>query len=802
MRFHRQLIFSLLFGSALLLGQQGPHARQEARFGGPIPEYVLELQQAQPARPLDTAIREPSQVVFGYHPYWNGTAYQNYNYDLISHLAWFCLTMNADGNITNANGWPWNDLINLAHSHDVKVIVTVTLFDNDDIATLLSSATRRQNAIDNLISWVSTGNADGVNIDFESVPSGSSANFNTFINDLTTAFHDQIPGSEVSIAMPSVDWWNSYDYGYLNDHCDGLMIMAYGYYWSGSSHAGPISPLHSGFASWYISRTIEDYLSETGNDASKLMLGLPWYGYDWPVSGTAAGAATTGTGSAIFYSSAEAEAQSFGKHYSSQAPAAWYNYTSSTPHQVWYDDSSSLVAKYDYAAEMDLMGIGIWALGYDGGRPEIWGGLGDIFGATAPPLTPPWFSAQVEDDGSVAITCAPVSFADSFLVYAGTDVQDLNRVASSTERALTVMGLPADTSVYLQVRAVNEFGMSGPSEVLGVGTNSERIPVLVVQGFERQSGTENTFDYIKEHGPAIWSAGYSFHSASNDAVIAGAIDLQDYAIVDWISGEEATATTSFDDQEQTAIKAYLEGGGRLFVSGSEIGWDLEANGSNSDRAFYQNYFKADYVSDDAGSYSMYGLAYGAFHGISNIQFDNGYHGTYNVDYPDGLRPHLGSQSVMQYSNVEYDEVGGAALQYTGTFGESNMVGGIIYMGVGFEAIYPASKRAQVMTAALDYLASTLDLNEPVSFPEGFAVEAAYPNPFNASVTVPISLSRKQQVEFTVFNLVGRQIHHESKTLHSGRNIWTWNAQGSGSGIYMVHVDVAGTHTKQKVTLIK
>ncbi len=325
-----------------------------------------------------------SHVVFGYHPYWKGTAWQNYNYDLLSHIAWFGLAMNSVGDITDSHGWPLQGLVEKAHDNGVKVIVTVTLFDDAGIETLLGNSSYRQNAIDNLISKVIQGNADGVNVDFEFVKNPAYKDeFNTFIYDLTQAFHDQIPGSEVSIAMPSVDWWGSYDYNYLSDNSDGLMIMAYGYYWSGSNNAGPISPLNSGLSSWYIRRTIEDYLSKTGQDGSQLILGLPWYGRSWEVTSTDMGAATiAGSSSSIVYSAAETNAQAYGKQYNSTAPAAWYNNNNGELRQAWYDDSLSLAKKYTYAKDTGIKGIGIWALGYDGGRPELWGGLNEVFGRT------------------------------------------------------------------------------------------------------------------------------------------------------------------------------------------------------------------------------------------------------------------------------------------------------------------------------------------------------------------------------------------------------------------------------------
>lgn len=805
------MILGLLLLGNILNGQDYPekiHATHTQEFG------ALEVNQEGDftGYPMDLVprsdLRDPSHVVFGYHPYWNGTAWENYPYDILSHLAWFGLNMNNSGDITNDHGWPVNGLVNLAHSRGVKVIVTVTNFDNAGIGTLLGSAATRQNAINNLISEVSLGNADGVNIDFEFVPSSARTNFNTFIHDLTQAFHDQIPGSEVSIAMPSVDWSNAYDYDYLSDNCDGLMIMAYGYYWSGSSRAGPISPLNGDFSSWYISRTIQDYLTKTGDDGSQLILGLPWYGRDWQVTSTAVNAPVVEntTGATILYPAAEANAQSYNKQYHTGVATAWYNYNNGVQHQVWYDDSTSLATKYQYAVDQDIKGVGIWALGYDGGRPEIWGGLSDIFGANAPPQAPRYFSVKNVGDGDVDIQCAYTPFTDHYKVYTSTDGMTFTLADSSASENITLSGLSNDQLIYFKVQNANSFGESNLSEVLAtVVNNTAPSRVLVVQGFERTGGTVNNFDYIIEHGTAIQASGRGFDAASNDAVEVGAIDLSAYDIVDWISGEEATATVSFSPGEQNRIKAYLEAGGRIFISGSEIGYDLEASGSASDLNFYRNYFKADYVSDDAQSYAMNGMASGIFAGMTGISFDNGSQGTYDVDYPDGIKPYGGSLNNMRYDGADYVSVGGAGIQYLGSFGESTALGGIVYLGVGFETIYPVNVRNEIMALALDYLEISVDVDNPVQNPSGFQVSQAFPNPFNGSFNVDVLVPQSGRVKLSLYNLRGQRVHAQEQMVIAGTNMLRLTGLDDAalsSGAYILRVDFKDYFNTQKVTFLK
>jgi len=796
---------SILYSQGSL---EKPHALHVAQFGN----VEVDQQGDFTGYPQDlvprNALRDPSHVVFGYHPYWNGTAWENYVYDILSHVAWFGLNMNNSGDITNDHGWPVNGLVNLAHSHGVKVIVTVTNFDNAGIGTLLGNASYHQNAIDNLISEVIQGNADGVNIDFEFVPSSATANFNTFIHDLTQAFHDQIPGSEVSIAMPSVDWSNAYDYNYLSDNCDGLMIMAYGYYWKGSDHAGPNSPLNGDLSTRYITWTINDYLGKTGNDGSQLILGLPWYGRDWQVTSTAVNAPVVANtlGATILYPAAETSAQSYGKQYHTGVAAAWYNYNNGNQHQVWYDDSTSLATKYQYAVDSDIKGIGIWALGYDGGRPEIWGGLSDIFGATAPPQTSRYFTTTNTGNGSVLVQCAYSPFTNYYKVYTSLDGVTFTLTDSSATPEVTLSNLGDGQLVFIKVRNSNIYGDSNFSEVLGVTVSAQHeSSVLIVQGFERTAGTVNNFDYIIEHGSAVHGSGRLFDAASNDAVESNAVDLSDYDIVDWISGEEASSTVSFSPTEQTRIKDYLEQGGRIFISGSEIGYDLEASGSTADISFYHNYFKAEYISDDAQSYAVSGMASGIFSGLSEVTFDNGSHGTYDVDYPDGIKPFGGSLNNLRYDGADYTSQGGAGIQYLGDYGESTALGGIVYLSVGFEAIYPESARNTIMSAVLAYLETSVDVEIPVQQPTEFQVSEAYPNPFNGSFAVDIQVQESTDLTISLFNLKGQLVQQFERGVNPGNNHITvagLNNSIVASGVYILRIENKSQFFTQNITYLK
>src|SRR5690606_12804878 len=114
----------------------------------------------------------------------------------------------------------------------------------------------------------------------------------------------------------------------------------------------------------------------------------------------------------------------------------------------------------------------------------------------------------------------------------------------------------------------------------------------------------NSFDYVVQTHAAINAAQPGVHvdSTSNEAVISGAVNLGDYDTVIWILGEESTEDKTFNVSEQSKVQQFIAGGGNLFLSGSEIGWDLDAQGGGV--AFYEGTLKANYIADDANTYNV------------------------------------------------------------------------------------------------------------------------------------------------------------------------------------------------------
>lgn len=96
-----------------------------------------------------------------------------------------------------------------------------------------------------------------------------------------------------------------------------------------------------------------------------------------------------------------------------------------------------------------------------------------------------------------------------------------------------------------------------------------------------------------------------------------------------------------------------------------------------------------------------------------------------------------------------------------------------------------------------------------SLPQEFALEAAYPNPFNASVQIPFVVwQANTPVELTVHDVLGRTVRIlTSGPMAAGRHVLQWdgrNAAGElvGNGAYLVQLRAGSQQAVGKVMLIK
>jgi spore germination protein YaaH len=433
---------------------------------------------ADPAAELTAPIAPGylKKEVFGFLPYWElSDSSTTLDYAKISTIAYFGVGASATGTFENTPGYTgWTsaaltNVINAAHQNRTRVVLTVQSFawsagGVTKQKALLGSSTARVTLAKNIAKAIRDRGVDGVNLDFEPIVSGYDDEFVLLVKRVRTELDAVAKGYQLTFDTT----------GYIGNYpleaataagaADAIFVMGYDYRSAGSSPVGSIAPIAG--PAYDITDTVLAYTARV--PASKVILGVPYYGRAWSTdtdllhatntSGTKYGASTT-----VVYGTGIGVLQANGKRYDTGEGVAWTAYQlencSSTYgcvtgwRQLYLDDATALRAKYDIVNRYGLRGAGIWALGYDGARPELYAALDDKFVNATPFTDLRQFITQIEWLYTSGITggCTPTKFCPTATVSRAQMAMFLTRA----------LNLPAATIDYFN----DDNGKTGESSI-------------------------------------------------------------------------------------------------------------------------------------------------------------------------------------------------------------------------------------------------------------------------------------------------------------------------------------------------
>lgn len=378
------LVALLLVPGAAVASNPAPTAPARA----PDPATVL------PAAPLAAAqlAHRLSAEVYGYLPYWeldSGTgAYLHY--DLLTDLALFSVGVTSTGAIntaatgyTTVTGSNARTIVANAHAAGVRVDMTFTSFGLAKNAAFFSDATAMSTALAALAGFVKSMGLDGINVDVEEIDNAYFPAYATFVGQLRTALQLDNPIARVSVATNGSISGASMANQAIANGADRAVMMGYAYRTAGTSPVGSISPLARTDGGKSLTWTLDTYAS-VGVAPGKILLGLPYYGRSWATDSGNLHATNLGS-PGIFYPGSELATIPPGTTINTDAveQSRWFALQDSVTgawNQTYFDDPTTLAAKYALATNRRLAGVALWALGYDRGLTTYWSALAGSFG--------------------------------------------------------------------------------------------------------------------------------------------------------------------------------------------------------------------------------------------------------------------------------------------------------------------------------------------------------------------------------------------------------------------------------------
>lgn len=334
--------------------------------------------------------------------------YPSWNFSLLSTVAFFGLHINWDGKIVSDSGLNvWNSstltgLLSTAHASGTKVVLTIVLQDfAPGTPNMCAGLINRSVTVQQAVAQVTAKGVDGLNVDYEGL-NGTCQNGQTaqaMMTDFVRLLRGALPsGSYLSVdtyASSAADSLGFFDIPGLNAYVDSFFVMAYdleysNYHWPplncSSFCLGPTAPL-SGYH-YNDTSTASQYAGVVS--ASKVILGVPYFGRKACVAGAVPNAYPSGSVTADSYLDASTESStpgvsSFATHRDANDPNGpvrwdtWFNSSMNCTRELYWDDAASLGAKYDLVNADNLRGVGIWTLNYGGGAPELWAALSSHF---------------------------------------------------------------------------------------------------------------------------------------------------------------------------------------------------------------------------------------------------------------------------------------------------------------------------------------------------------------------------------------------------------------------------------------
>ncbi|WKL50499.1 glycosyl hydrolase family 18 protein [Flavobacterium pectinovorum] len=303
--------------------------------------------------------------VYGFHPYWMNKFYLNYNYKVLNTLIYYGYELDGKtGGYKTLNGWDTADVVTKAKKEGCKVVLCIFDKNQKSLDDFLKNKDSQLRLINDTKFLLKEKNADGINIFFENFGDDNRYNFTEFISLFYKSLKAENSLYQLTVTLPVFDKYHNYDVGELEPYVDRFIID-----FSKKNNYGPITPLKG--SDYSLDAGIDRYLNKN-IPPKKIVACLTYNGILWKYKSKKS--------EFKFYNTIVKDYLSEYNPLYDKNNGAYIDIIKNkkdTISQLWFDDVQTICEKYDFILNKGIGGIGIWGLGSDDGRPELWNALID-----------------------------------------------------------------------------------------------------------------------------------------------------------------------------------------------------------------------------------------------------------------------------------------------------------------------------------------------------------------------------------------------------------------------------------------
>jgi len=220
------------------------------------------------------------------------------------------------------------------------------------------------------------------------------------------------------------------------------------------------------------------------------------------------------------------------------------------------------------------------------------------------------------NDTSATINWTTDEASNSIVEYgttAGSYPNSTWNATAVTKHQINLTSLKPGTKYYYIVKSQDAAGNQATSAEYNFTTTGSSLKILLVDD-------DNGKTYESKFQTSLTNNGYIYDNwCVNTDGSPSSATLSTYNVVIWFTSEDYSSTLTTTDKNNLA--SYLNSGGKLFITGQDIGYDIASDSDN----FYGNYLHASYVADDSGGTAVDGVAGDPIsNGYSNLAITGSY----------------------------------------------------------------------------------------------------------------------------------------------------------------------------------